>query len=113
MRNVGHSATNSSLIMPGDTTASGSRRGALVVEHAAHLADDLGTAEAEHHRPDAVLRGLADRLGVGAREEERRVGELDRSRHDGVGRAVRRVLDRQEVGVPLDGVLAPAVTDEA
>ena len=63
MRNVGHSATNSSLIIPGDTTASGSRPRALLVEHAAHVADHLGTAEPEHHRADAVLarRGAPSR----------------------------------------------------
>ncbi len=87
--------------------------GAFVVESGPDLRDHIGATETEHHRSDAVLRSDAGRFGAGAGEEQRRMGRLHRSRHDRVGGATRRRLDREQVGVPFDLVVAPAPPEEA
>ena len=86
-----------------DELLAGSVGDRLVVD-LAQRRDLIGSGEAHDQRADSVVGGELDGVALGAREEQRGMGVLDRAGED-------RVRVDLEGAVPLELVLLPHVAD--
>src|SRR5688500_7480495 len=73
---------------------------AFLVEHLARVSHRGGAVESENERTDSISSSDAYRLIAAARQEQRRVGSLHRTRKNRVLRATASRLDGDEVAVP-------------